>query len=204
MDLREIEIPVCWDAPPPKILRTIEIADRLRETLMSDACDSDIPALVNSNFYIAYHALKHVRDTGMGGDLSFCEWGSGLGVVTCIASQLGFNATGIEIEGSLCEFARTLADEAGVAAEFIQASYRDLRREGTLSEGRLSEGTLSEGTLSDGTLSGGTLSGAVVYVYPWPAEERFIESVFRDVTDAGSVLISYHGGTSLRARRKRS
>ncbi|WP_182869866.1 hypothetical protein [Stieleria mannarensis] len=191
MDLREIEIPVCWDAPPPKILRTIGIADRLREALTSDACESDIPALVNSNFYIAYHALRHVREAGMGGDLSFCEWGSGLGVVTCIASQLGFNATGIEIEGSLCRFATTLSNESNARATFIRSSYRD--------------GPEScQGPPSQQPFPIGQRMSDVIYAYPWPAEERYIESLFRRMARRSSVLITYHGGTKLRARKLKS
>lgn len=187
-ELQEIEFPVCWDTPPPEILRTIEIADRLYEEHFQDAGQKRIPLLVNSNYYIAYNALKHALDSGYAGDKTFCEWGSGLGVVTCIASQLGYRAAGIEIEVPLCRFARALAEAAGVKADFLQSSYREI------------EGAIADRP-KEKPFPLGQQSCNVVYVYPWPAEEPYIESLYRELGDPAALLISYHGGTKLRARQ---
>lgn len=193
MDLIDVDIPVCWDTPPPEILRTIEIAERLHGQMKSDEDQKRIPLLVNSNYYIAYHALKYARDMcvdrGLGGDLSFCEWGSGLGVVTCIASQLGYQASGIEIEPSLCRFARTLANEANVTAKFIQSSYRELPE-------RCDEETLNQ------PYPIGPRTSDVVYAYPWPAEEAYILTLFARSPASKSLLVTYHGGTILRVRER--
>ncbi len=192
MDLIELDFPVCWDTPPAEILRTIEIAERLRGQMKSDENQKRIPLLVNSNYYIAYHALKHIRDTGLGGDLSFCEWGSGLGVVTCIASQLGFAATGIEIEESLCSFARSLADAMRVKARFYQGSYR--------SAADITAGDLHAADKLPYPL--GNETSQLIYAYPWPAEQAFIETLFEQSAAPRSLLVTYHGGTMLRARMR--
>ncbi|MDV6033376.1 MAG: class I SAM-dependent methyltransferase [Phycisphaera sp. RhM] len=190
MDLIELDFPVCWDTPPKEILRTIEIAERLRGQMKSDETQKRIPLLANSNYYIAYHALKHIRDTGLGGDLSFCEWGSGLGVVTCIASQLGFHVTGIEIEASLCEFSEKLARQADVDARFFQGSYRSPINN-DISHLQPREG--------DRPFPLGRRNCDVIYAYPWPAEAAYLASLF--VQSSASILVTYHGGTTLRVRK---
>ncbi len=53
----------------------------------------------------------------------FCEWGSGLGTATCLASLMGFNAMGIEIEPELVLRARRLASEFNLPASFLQTSF---------------------------------------------------------------------------------
>ncbi|PAY17629.1 hypothetical protein CKO51_20605 [Rhodopirellula sp. SM50] len=190
MDLIELDFPVRWDTPPKEILRTIEIAERLRGQMKSDGNQKRIPLLVNSNYYIAYHALKHVRDTGLAGDLSFCEWGSGLGVVTCIASQLGFHVTGIEIEASLCEFSEKLAKQAGIDARFLQGSYR------CPIHNDISQPPPREG---ERPFPLGRRNCHVIYAYPWPAEAAYLTSLFKQ--SSASLLVTYHGGTTLRVRK---
>ncbi len=54
---------------------------------------------------------------------TFLEWGSGLGVVTIMASRLGFSAYGIEISPQLVAHARQLADEFAPLAKFAESSF---------------------------------------------------------------------------------
>src|SRR5260370_28102597 len=82
-----------------------------------------IPALVPSEFEFAYnvlHALASAAPT-FGG--LFCEWGSGFGVVACLAAMLDFDACGIEIEGDLVEAAEQLAGDFDVPVEFVCGSF---------------------------------------------------------------------------------
>ena len=188
MELETLDFPVSWETPPPEILRTIAVAERMQEQLHADGKQQRIALLVNSNYYIAYNALKRVRDSGRDEDMSFCEWGSGLGVVTCIASQLGFSATGIEIEQSLCEFSRALAIEMGVHAKFFQASYRDGL-----------DDSVEPSSIS--LFRERQRKCEVIYAYPWPAEETLIESLFKRVSTSSSLLMTYHGGTTLRVKK---
>ncbi|MCA9135729.1 MAG: class I SAM-dependent methyltransferase [Planctomycetales bacterium] len=190
--LEEIKIPICWQTPPTQILHALEIAEQLRESFVADSGIKRIPALANSNYYIAYHALKYLIDHGLAGDRSFCEWGSGFGVVTCIAAMLGYEATGIEIEPELCRRARSLVKKVGVKAEFIQSSYRDEAA---------SDGS-DEPSQSLAPFPLGRGCSGVIYVYPWPAEEAYIESLF--ARSGSTILVTYHGGATLRVRRQPS
>lgn len=53
----------------------------------------------------------------------FCEWGSGLGIVTGLAAMLGFEAHGIEMDAELCRMSRELLDSNGLKASITQGDY---------------------------------------------------------------------------------
>src|SRR5262245_51626456 len=78
---------------------------------------------VPSDFNAAYAGLVALEARGLLAGRWFCEWGSGFGVVSCLAAMLGFEAWGIEAEEDLVEEARQLADDFGVPAEFVHGSF---------------------------------------------------------------------------------
>ena len=54
-----------------------------------------------SDFEVAYRGLEVVHAANLATGHRFLEWGSGIGVVACLATYLGFDAIGIEIESPL-------------------------------------------------------------------------------------------------------
>ena len=126
----------------------------------------------------------------------FCEWGSGFGVVACLAAMLGFEATGIEIEADLVDAARELAEDFDVSAEFIRGSFLP---EGTDLMGRFAWFGTDEGHDDPGLVPD---DFDVIFAYPWPDEEGMIEALFEKHAADGAVLITYHGMDGLRLRRK--
>src|SRR5205085_9980642 len=72
---------------------------------------------------IAYGVLNGLTVSGIPTGSLFCEWGSGFGVVACLAAFLEFDASGIEIEGELVDAARQLADDFDLPVEFIHGSF---------------------------------------------------------------------------------
>jgi hypothetical protein len=161
-----------------------------------------LPGFVPSDFARVYGVLW----AWAAGDLLpgglFCEWGSGFGVVACLAAMLEFDACGIEIEGELVDAARQLADDFGLPVEFICGSFIPKGSETcfhtndrfawltTHGEGRLDE------------LGLGPADFDVVFAYPWPDEERVIGALFERYAGAGAVLVTYHESGDLRLRRK--
>ena len=59
------------------------------------------PAFVACNFAGAYGILEHLAAQAEAAGTLFCEWGSGFGVVACLAALLEFDACGIEVDGRL-------------------------------------------------------------------------------------------------------
>ena len=78
-------------------------------------------AFLPCNFCGAYGILQHLAQAQAAGTL-FCEWGSGFGVVTCLAALLEFDAYGIEVDCTLVRASRRLAADFDLPVEFVQGS----------------------------------------------------------------------------------
>jgi hypothetical protein len=80
-------------------------------------------AFVPCNFGGAYGILQHLAAQAAAAGTLFCEWGSGFGVVTCLAALLEFGAYGIEVDSTLVRASRRSAAEFGLPFEFAQGSF---------------------------------------------------------------------------------
>jgi hypothetical protein len=125
----------------------------------------------------------------------FLEWGSGSGVITIMADLLGFEAYGIELDGSLVDVARTLAERYRSKAQFVAASFLPegyhYRDEG----GGTRTGTLGSGPSGYLALGRSLEDFEVVFGYPWHGEEPVMRDVFRRYGSPDATLIVYPGGT---------
>ena len=120
MPLVDLSLTIEAAALPADVRAFLREADRRIERFCQDA---HIPGFVPSDFTTAYGALHAIAANSVApGDL-FCEWGSGFGVVACLAAMLGFEACGIEIEEELVDAARQLADDFGLTVEFLRGSF---------------------------------------------------------------------------------
>ena len=108
----------------------------------------------------------------------FCEWGSGLGLVTLMAATIGMDATGIEIDEELVDLARGLSTQYAIPASFINASIYDSNPPINYMEVDL------------------------FFAYPWPAQIARTMALFRQVAASGAILICYHGGRNYRVVRR--
>ena len=80
---------------------------------------SPFHAYVSADFMAVYESLVQLQ----GRVLTVLEWGSGLGIVTIMASRMGFEAYGIEAEPGLIEHSENLAQAYGPKARFAQGSF---------------------------------------------------------------------------------
>ena len=162
----------------------------------------DVPGFVPSEFEHVYGTLHTLAEAAVAPGDRFCEWGSGLGVVACLAAMIGFDACGIEIEGELVEAAQRLADDFALPVEFVRGSF--------IPPG----GEVCFGAPADYgwlTLRGEDLrlemgfspeDFDVFFAYPWPDEERAGGELFERFASVGAVLVTYHGGGESCLRRK--
>src|SRR5215831_4617978 len=120
MPLRDIDLSPSDDPIPADVARFIREADR-RIEVFQDGCR--VPGFVPSDYSAGYRVLRAVAESGLTRGRRFCEWGSGFGVVACLAAMLDFDACGVEIEGELVDAARQLADDFGLPVEFIRGSF---------------------------------------------------------------------------------
>ena len=159
-------------------------------------------AFVPCNFRGAYGILQHLAaQAGAAGTL-FCEWGSGFGVVTCLAALLEFDAYGIEVDSTLVRASRRLAADYALPVEFAQGSFilagdRVSRR----TAGSFSWLTTTEAPAHE-ELGLATEDFGIIFAYPWPDEERALGQLFERHAAADALLVTYHGGEDFRLRRK--
>lgn len=156
------------------------------------AAGRSIASFAHGDGGIAWRVIAQAVDRALARGRRFCEWGSGFGVATCAAAQLGLDAVGIELDAALADEARRLAADHAVPARFVTGSYRPA---GTATE-RIDRAAL------DRELGFSPVDFDFIYVYPWPAEERLVDYLFRHFAPAGALLAVYRGGSQVALWRK--
>jgi len=101
----------------------------------------------------------------------FCEWGSGLGIVTGLAEILGFDAHGIEIDAELALAARRLLADVGLSSQIETGDFLTIQFEAD-----------------------------IYFVYCWWSKVRDTESRFSAVAPADAKLLVYHGQSDIRCK----
>jgi hypothetical protein len=198
MPLVDVSLMIEPAALPADVRALLREADRRIERFTQDG---RIPGFVPCDFATTYGVLRALAEAGVAPGELFCEWGSGFGVVACMASMVGFDACGIEIEEELVEAARQLAEDFGLPVEFIRGSFIPKGSEISLDNDGFSWLVTEEvGTEEEWGLAPADYD--LVFAYPWPDEERAVAGMFEKHAAVGSVLLSYHGGDKLRVRRK--
>ena len=148
-----------------------------------------------------------MRDEGLALGERFLEWGSGFAVATSLAAQLGFEATGIELEDGLVKIAEKLAEKHQTGAEFIATTYIP---EGYISYDHVggsdivpddSFGYQTELPRYDG-MDIGLDEIDVFFVYPWPGEQEMMLKLFQSVASEDAILIAYYGDQEICIYRK--
>jgi hypothetical protein len=184
---------------PGDVLEFLHEAERRIEQLQQH---SPAHAFVPSDHAGAYRMLQALTDSALARGTQFCEWGSGLGVVTCLAAMAGFEACGIEIESELVDAARRLAEDFDIAAQFVCGSFIPPGGERHLGEASDFAWLTPRADDLSGELGVSPDEVDVVYAYPWPDEEDAVSALFERYASPEALLLTYHGGEEFRLRRK--
>lgn len=147
------------DDPLPEIARAL--IDKGREFFSSVDCFDFVP----SDYELVWRVLGSVAGA------RFCEWGSGLGVVTGLAEIRGFAAHGIEINASLVVASRRLLASAGLAASIEQGDYLAIEHRAD-----------------------------VYFVYCWPGRMAATEAHFAATAPREARLLICHGQSDIRCK----
>ena len=154
-----------------------------------DRCQDrrEFRAYVPAYYHDVYQALVRLQSHLV----TVLEWGSGLGVVTIMASNLGFQAYGIESEAGLVEWSRELAQKYGPNAQFFTGSFipREYEWSPEHSDESFRSDVNAEPAYDD--LDMELRDFDLVYAYPWPDEQPLYHDIMRQCGSKNSLLLSY-------------
>jgi hypothetical protein len=163
-------------------------------------------SFVPSQFATVYHALRAIVEGNLAPGNVFCEWGSGFGVVACLAAMLAFDAYGIEIEGELVEASRKLADRFELPVTFVHGSLIPRGSEAHAEAACVANSSVffwlvTEADDAYDELGFESNDVDVVFAYPWPGEECLFETLFEKYGADGALLLTYNEFDSVRLLR---
>lgn len=101
----------------------------------------------------------------------FCEWGSGLGIVTGLAEILGFTALGIEVDADLAQLSRELLGTLGLRSPIYTGDY------------------LERNDQAD-----------YYFVYCWPGSVMATEAHFETIAPQSARVLICHGQSDVRIK----
>jgi hypothetical protein len=200
MALVDLTLPAEQAAIPPDVRRFIREADRRIELFQFGG--DRVTGFVPSDYEGVYHVLRALTGSPLARGNRFCEWGSGFGVVACLAALLDFDSCGIEVEGELVGEARRLADDFELPVEFAHGSFVPRGGEARVYTGGEYAWLTTEADYAYEELGLDPDDMDVVFVYPWPDEEAVTGELFDRYAGDGAILVTYHGGDDFRLRRK--
>jgi len=103
----------------------------------------------------------------------FCEWGSGIGVITGLADMLGFDACGIEINDQMATASRKLLADFGLSATIKTGDYFEISHDAD-----------------------------IYFTYCWPGQMLRVEQHFFSATQTHARLLICHGAQEVRCKVK--
>jgi hypothetical protein len=160
--------------------------------------DPDFRLFIAADYEAVFRSLCRLRNRAV----TFLEWGSGLGVVTIMASNLGFEAYGIEAEPRLVELACRLAENYAPGAKFAAGSFipDDYRWRPRYDVENLQ--VIRDGESGYHELDMELRDFDLVYAYPWPDEHDLCRDIMRQCGRRNSLLLTYdtREGMSLKRR----
>ena len=162
-----------WDAAE-------ELWDRYQD-------DPAFERYVSADFLDVARSLVKLR----GQALVFLEWGSGLGATTIMASRLGFEAYGIEADGTLVEHSEELAAAYGPKARFAQGSFIPDEFEWRPSDDDEVNRTVIDLPEGYAKLDMELRDFDLIYAYPWPNEHTLYHSIIRQFARPDALFLSY-------------
>ena len=152
---------------------------------------------VSADYVEVYRQLMELQNQAT----TFLEWGSGLGVTAIMASRLGFEAYGLEVEPLLVERARQLAEEFGDGVEFAQGSFiPDDYCWGVEEVGNPSRTNFDERAGYD-ELDMELRDFDLVYAYPWPDEHGLYLDIMRSCGNRRALFLTYDAREGVRLCR---
>jgi hypothetical protein len=213
MTIEEIEMERPEARVSDTVARLIETCSRGWERFFVDNDDHQAPRFVPSVPERVFAVLEEVTTRNLPPNRVFCEWGSGFGTATCMASLLGYEAYGLEIDEELVRLSRAIARRLGIPVKILCTSlfpegyeaYAGVDGAALVTPESLSDDNDSDEAREPLRYDGMEITIAdigVFFAYPWPEERELIQELFEAVAREGAILVVYHTDKDIRVFRK--
>ncbi|MHC4993640.1 MAG: methyltransferase domain-containing protein [Planctomycetota bacterium] len=193
MALVEVNIPLEPCELPEDVSEYLTEASERIEAFIEGRLDDPVAGFVPSDYPMVYAALRHIHDHSLAPGAAFCEWGSGLGVVSGLAAMLGFDVCGIEIEQDLVDQAEAFLERFDLPAQFACGSYVPESGQKMTDQADEYSWLALSGANAYDELGLEIDDFDIVFVYPWPGEEQTVRKIFKRYASQGAVLVMYLG-----------
>jgi hypothetical protein len=164
----------------------------------------DTPAFhsyVSADYLRVYHSLARLR----GSATTVLEWGSGLGVVSIMASRMGFKAYGIEAELGLIEHAVNLASAYRSGAQFAEGSFVPCGyQQSSSTDPNTVYRTMINAASAYGNMQMELRDFDLIYAYPWPRERLLYHDIISTLGRDGVMYLTYDLRTGMELLRFRA
>ena len=161
---------------------------------------------VPSDYRKLYSVLRLIERNRLTCGMKFCEWGSGIGVATMIASMVGFEAHGIEIDAELVNVAERVIQEHELAVNIVCGSFVpegvDDLIDSAFAENDGSISMVTEAVDAYSELGLEIDEFDIVFCFPWPTDEILTAEIFDRCASTGSLLLTYDEMHGFLLRRK--
>ena len=169
--------------------------------------DGEHRTYVGSELPAVDRALSRIQNEGLAPGPVFCEWGSGLGVAAALATMLGFESYGIEIEEPLVEAARDLAADFDLPVQFVQGSFIPAGAEACAEQSYADNSSEFLWVVTDADAAYEELGLELadfdlVFAYPWPGDDSLLANLFNEHAAQEALLLTYDQFNSIQLRRK--
>lgn len=196
-----------WDDSaeiPPETEQILINADQVLQAYWDQWTKKPIEQYVACDFRDVWRALSELTSSRIANGNTFCEWGCGFGIVTGLASQLGWEAIGIEAEEFLVDQANSFLVRNGLAGEILHGNFLPRGSE-RLAPPQSEHASLFHQVENAYERHDLELDDyALVFAYPWPDEHHFLRDVFRYYAGDGALLLMFRGPYEIELYRKHS
>jgi hypothetical protein len=157
----------------------------------------DVTTLLASDPQAFCRGLKALRRQGILKGRYFCDWGSGIGLISGLAALNGFEAYGVEVEAAFVAEADALCSSFSLTASFVRGSFvpSDISGcFGVLGTYGATDWSITRELDVYDALGRNCAAMDLIYAYPWPREVHLYERLFDLTAKKGAVLWLYRHG----------
>jgi hypothetical protein len=202
MPLKEIPIDFEVDQLPKHIEHLLEDADAQIEAFWDQFKRHKVHQFVASDFRLIWGAIDYLRTNNLVDGNNFCEWGCGFAVIAAMASLAGFEAVGIEAEQPLIDEAIILHRRHGATVELWKGNFLPRGAASLAEKGKSYVCHQTDALPAYDNYDMSVDDFSIVFVYPFPGEEFYMQDVFERYGRPGAILLMFLGPYQVEAYRK--